>query len=116
MPTYPTDYPQPTWEYSQELTAYPERTTMECGWTRQRRTWVDEGSSVSLQFIMHTDQFDEWCTWVYANGYQYFTIALDRLGGVRVEENIRFVTPITYRYDAFDIVTVDVSGEFLIDI
>jgi hypothetical protein len=112
---YPSNYPQPTWRYGQEITLYPERAQMECGWTRQRKTWPDTGSSISLEFIMQTNTFDEWIDWVYANGYQYFTIDLDRYGGVREAYDIRFVTPVQYSYESFDKVRVSVAGEFKVE-
>jgi len=112
---YPPDYPQPTWRFNQELTAYPERAQMECGWTRQRMTWIAQGAAVSLEFIMNTDTFDEWMQWVFLNGYQYFTIDLDTIGGIRQPTNVRFVTPVQYSYETFDKVRVSVSGESQIE-
>jgi hypothetical protein len=109
---YPANYPQPTWQYSQDITVYPERSQMECGWTRQRRTWNSVGSSVSLEFIMDTQDFDTWMQWTYTNGYQYFDIELDRFGGTRVVEQIRFVTPVQYTYQNYDTLIVSVAGEF----
>lgn len=109
---YPSTYPCPTWEYGQQLTAYPNRSPMECGWTRQRKRWPSTGSAVDLQFIMDTATFATWSAWIHDHGYDWFTIDLDRFGGVKRATDIRLVTPIQYRYGQFDKVIVTVSGEF----
>jgi hypothetical protein len=115
-PIYPANFPDPTWQYSQGITTYPERAQMECGWTRQRRQWIAQGSSVSLEFIMDTATFDTWMDWVYEFGYDFFSIELDQFGGTRPLQDIRFATPIQYAYDAFDQVVVSVAGEFALDV
>ena len=109
---YPTNYPCPTWQYSQAMTAYARRSAFDCGWTRQRRIFDEHSSSVELSFIMDTVLYSQWQVWVTENAYNWFNIELDQVGGVKQTYSIRFITPTQYSYESFDVVNVSVQGEF----
>ena len=108
---YPAFFPCPTWQFSEAQTAFANRTPMESGHARQRRRWNQTYTALDLNFIMATEIFSRWHEWAQANGFEWFTIPLDRVNGEKVDTDIRLTSVITYAYDAFDRVTVNVSAE-----
>lgn len=108
---YPEYLPCPTWSYGDGTELFLNRTGYECGWTRQRKNIQDNYIQYSLSFLMDTREFNRWQQWVSENGYNWFSIKLDRVAGELEEETIRFITPFTFSYNAYDIVAVTVDAE-----
>lgn len=108
---YPSFFPCATWEYTQAITGHLGRTPFTSGWVRQRRSWRENNSSVNLTFEMPTNMFDRWSTWMVNNGYEWFTMYLDRVAGEQVLTEVRLVSTIDYIYREFDTVIATVTGE-----
>ena len=108
---YPAFFPCPTWQFSEAQTAFANRIPMESGWTRQRRRWADLYTGFDLSFRMSTQDFARWSDWVQANGYDWFTIKLDRVAGEKQEYTIRLNSAVSWGYDSFDIISANVTAE-----
>jgi len=55
---------------------------------------------------------DQWEDWVTVNAYtNFFRISMDRFSTGLEEKVIRFTTPLSYSYDAYDVVIVRVDAE-----
>ena len=109
--SYPSFFPCPEWEYSQDVNGHLGRTLFDSGWIRQRRTWREQNTSVAMTFVMKTTMFDRWNLWMVNNGYEWFTMYLDRFAGEKVLTEVRLVAPISWEYDSYDNVIVRVGGE-----
>ncbi|GAF97397.1 unnamed protein product, partial [marine sediment metagenome] len=110
---YPDFFPCATWQFSQSYTGFNRRTPYECGWTRQRLNWPDDGATVDLTFKMPTDMYDNWAKWIQANGHNWFSIYLFNYLGVQQLFVIRLITGIQYNYDTYDRITVITTAEML---
>jgi len=106
---YPEFFPKPNWQFSAAKSHWPERTNFESGWSRQRKKWQDSYTAYDMTFEVDTVLFDKWNTWVQANGYNFFRIILDDEN--QTAQTIRFITPLTYSYTAYDKVVINVSAE-----
>jgi hypothetical protein len=108
---YPVGYPCPTWDYSRTSIAHNRRAPFDCGWTRQRRQFSNFVTGIQLTFIMSTDVFDDWKAWADEFGYKWFNMEMDDYGSGKVTETIRLASEMSFSYDAFDRVYVNVSAE-----
>ena len=108
---YPSTYPCPTWVYGQGVAPFASRTQFDCGWARQRHTWQDQTKVYDMTFKMSTAVFATWFDWMNTNGYDWFNMALDTVGGSQPVESIRMTGPIQYTYGDFDTVIARVSAE-----
>jgi hypothetical protein len=108
---YPEFFPCPTWAYAERQSSYQRRTRMESGWKRQRKSWPQFGRALDLQWVMGTDEFDNWSVWMEANGYDWFYLYLDDYGSGKVPELIRLSTDISFRYNNYDKITATATGE-----
>jgi hypothetical protein len=107
---YPDTFPCPTWAYGTDSSAYPLRTQFDNGWTRSRRAFPQTGMSANLSFVMGTDMFQRWSTFMDANGWGFFSIGLDNGDGT-IDQAVRLITPPTWGYDAYDNIAAQISVE-----
>lgn len=110
-PQYPPFFPCPTWGYAERQSSFQRRTPMESGWKRQRKQWPQFGLAVNLTWVMGTDEFDNFSTWLESNGYDWFYIYLDDYGSGKVNKKIRLSTDIAFNYTNHDRVTATATGE-----
>ena len=92
---YPDTFPCPTWSFGTDTSAYPLRTQFDNGWTRSRRAFPQTGMSANLSFVMGTDMFQRWSTFMDANGWGFFSIGLDNGEGT-IDQAVRLITPPTW--------------------
>jgi hypothetical protein len=110
---YPTNFPCPTWQYTQNITGQQERKDFDSGWIRQRKPWREDNSGVSMTFVMSTVMFNTWTEWCVEHAYDWFNMFLENFGpnGEQGNYEIRFITPISWEYSTYDTITASVSGE-----
>jgi hypothetical protein len=107
---YPDTFPCPTWAYGTDTSTYPLRTQFDNGWTRQRRAFQETGMTANLSFVMTTNMFEKWSTWVEANGWNWFVIGLDEGEGT-VDNYVRLLTSPNWGYDAYDNIVAQFTVE-----
>lgn len=109
--TYPDFFPCPTWRFTQRMDGQHLRSQFESGYSRQRKPWQEDAATINMQFIMPTAMYARWYRWMWANGYDWFSIPLDRFDGEKVVYEVRVIADITQQYDSHENVTVDVVAE-----
>lgn len=108
---YPANLPCPTWQYSEQSTAYQRRTLFASGWSRQRIQFAGFGTGVNLEFKMDTATLATWAAWAQDSGYNWFEIPLEDFSGVQQLREVRLTSAFQYAYGNFDTVIVSVQGE-----
>ncbi|WP_116364407.1 hypothetical protein [Parahaliea mediterranea] len=109
--SYPSFFPCATWQFDQQIGPEVARTRFSSGWTRQRKQWREEVSTGTLSFSMPTTMFDNWSRWMMNNGYQWFTLLLDRFFGVRALYEVRLTSRIDWKYRNYNVVDAVVRFE-----
>jgi hypothetical protein len=107
---YPDFFPCPTWQYNQQVSEFLSRNQFDNGWTRQRKRWPNQGRGMNMTFVMGTEMFSRWSTWMNANGNDFFRILIDTTSYV-----VRATAPFTWGYDSHDIIRVNLVTEVKID-
>lgn len=109
--SYPSFFPCATWQFDQQIGPEVARTRFSSGWARQRKQWREEVSTGTMSFSMPTTMFDNWSRWMMNNGYQWFTLLLDRFFGVRALYEVRLTSRIDWKYRNHGVIDAAVRFE-----
>lgn len=93
-----------------------DRTQMESGWTRNRRSSEFNIETLTLSWTMDTPTFKDWFAWMDVNGFNWFDIKLRSADTPDIGEiTIRLDSAINYSLLGWNVIKVVCSAERLVN-